>query len=224
LPGSRRIPYSGRDSMATRVFLADDHALIRQGLKALLEKQGFQIVSEASDGQETIRSVEKTQPDVAIIDISMPILNGVDAARELKKSSPRVKVILLTQHDEDQYVTESLRAGVRGYVLKSQAAEDLVHAIQEVCRGSVYLSPSISRAVVDAYLSKAYVSADPLSGRERQVLQLVGEGKSTKEIAVHLGISVKTAESHRSRLMKKLDVHETASLVRYAIRRGLIQP
>jgi two-component system response regulator NreC len=210
--------------MATRVFLADDHALIRQGLKALLEKQGFQIVSEASDGQETIRSVEKTQPDVAIIDISMPILNGVDAARELKKSSPRVKVILLTQHDEDQYVTESLRAGVRGYVLKSQAAEDLVHAIQEVCRGSVYLSPSISRAVVDAYLSKAYVSADPLSGRERQVLQLVGEGKSTKEIAVHLGISVKTAESHRSRLMKKLDVHETASLVRYAIRRGLIQP
>jgi two-component system response regulator NreC len=224
LPEGAGIPYSGRDSMTTRVFLADDHALIRQGLKALLEKQGFQIVSEASDGQETIRSVEKTQPDVAIIDISMPILNGVDAARELKKSSPKVKVILLTQHDEDQYVTESLRAGVRGYVLKSQAAEDLVHAIQEVSRGSVYLSPSISRVVVDAYLSKTYVPADPLSGRERQVLQLVGEGKSTKEIAVHLGISVKTAESHRARLMKKLDVHETASLVRYAIRRGLIQP
>jgi two-component system response regulator NreC len=224
LPESAGIPYSCRDSMTTRVFLADDHALIRQGLKALLEKQGFQIVSEASNGQETIRSVEKTQPDVAIIDISMPILNGVDAARELRKSSPKVKVILLTQHDEDQYVTESLRAGVRGYVLKSQAAEDLVHAIQEVSRGSVYLSPSISRTVVDAYLSKMYVSADPLSGRERQVLQLVGEGKSTKEVAVHLGISIKTAESHRARLMKKLDVHETASLVRYAIRRGLIQP
>ena len=210
--------------MPTRVLLADDHSLIRQALRALLERQGFQIVSEASDGQEAVRSVEKTQPDVAILDISMPILNGVDAARELLKSSPKTRVILLTQHDEDQYVTEALRAGVRGYVLKSQAAEDLVHAIQEVCRGSVYLSPNISGAVVDAYLSKTYAPPDPLSGRERQVLQLVGEGKSTKDIAVHLGISVKTAESHRARLMKKLDIHETASLVRYAIRRGLIQP
>jgi len=209
--------------MPTRVLLADDHALIRQGLKAFLEKQGFQVVGEASDGQEALRSVEKTQPDVAIIDISMPVLNGVDAARELKKSALKTKVILLTQHDEDQYVTEALRAGVNGYVLKSQAADDLVHAIQEVCRGSVYLSPRISRAVVDAYLSKSFDSTDSLSGRERQVLQLVGEGKSTKDIAVHLGISVKTAESHRSRLMKKLDIHETASLVRYAIRRGLIQ-
>jgi two-component system response regulator NreC len=209
--------------MPTRVLLADDHALIRQGLKAFLEKQGFQVVGEASDGQEALRSVEKTQPDVAIIDISMPVLNGVDAARELKKSSLKTKVILLTQHDEDQYVTEALRAGVNGYVLKSQAADDLVHAIQEVCRGSVYLSPHISRAVVDAYLSKTYDSTDSLSGRERQVLQLVSEGKSTKDIAVHLGISVKTAESHRARLMKKLDIHETASLVRYAIRRGLIQ-
>jgi two-component system, NarL family, response regulator NreC len=210
--------------MPTRVLLADDHALIRQGLKVLLERHGFQIVREASDGQEAIRSVEDTHPDVAIIDISMPVLNGVDTARELKKSSPTTKVILLTQHDEDQYVTEALRVGVKGYVLKNQAAQDLVHAIQAVCRGSVYLSPSISRAVVDAYLSKTYVASDPLSGRERQVLQLVGEGKSTKDIAVQLGISVKTAESHRARLMKKLDIHETASLVRYAIRRGLIQP
>lgn len=210
--------------MPIRVLLADDHALIRQGLKALLEKHGFQVVSEASDGQETLRYAEQTQPDVAIVDISMPILNGVDAARELKRSAPKIKVILLTQHDEDQYVTESLRAGVRGYVLKSQAGADLIHAIQEVCRGSVYLSPKISRAVVDAYLSKTFVAADPLSGRERQVLQLVGEGKSTKDIATHLGISVKTAESHRARLMKKLDIHETASLVRYAIRTGLIQP
>jgi two-component system response regulator NreC len=210
--------------MRTRVLLADDHSLIRQALRALLEKQGFQVVSEASDGQEALRSVEKTQPEVAILDISMPVLNGVDAARELMKSSPKTRVILLTQHDEDEYVTEALRAGVRGYVLKSQAAEDLLHAIQEVCRGKVYLSPNISGAVVDAYVSKAYVSPDPLSARERQVLQLVGEGKSTKDIAAHLGISAKTAESHRARLMKKLDIHETASLVRYAIRRGLIQP
>jgi len=210
--------------MRTRVLLADDHSLIRQALRALLEKQGFQVMSEASDGQEALRSVEKTQPEVAILDISMPVLNGVDAARELVKSSPKTRVILLTQHDEDEYVTEALRAGVRGYVLKSQAAEDLLHAIQEVCRGKVYLSPNISGAVVDAYVSKTYVSPDPLSARERQVLQLVGEGKSTKDIAAHLGISAKTAESHRARLMKKLDIHETASLVRYAIRRGLIQP
>jgi two-component system response regulator NreC len=209
--------------MPTRILLADDHAMVREGLRAFLEKQGFQIVAEASDGLEVLRSVEKTAPDVAVIDISMPVLNGVDAARELKKSSPKTKVILLTQHDEDQYVSESLRAGVKGYVLKNQAAEDLVHAIQEVCRGSIYLSPNISRVVVDAYLSKTYDVTDPLSARERQVLQLVGEGKSTKDIAGHLGISVKTAESHRARLMKKLDIHETASLVRYAIRRGLIQ-
>jgi DNA-binding NarL/FixJ family response regulator len=210
--------------MPIRVLLVDDHALIRQGIKVLLEKQGFQVVCEASDGQEALRFVQHTQPEIAIVDISMPILNGVDTARELKKTAPKTKVILLTQHDEDQYVTESLRAGVRGYVLKSQAGSDLVHAIQEVCRGSVYLSPKISRAVVDAYLSKALVAADPLSGRERQVLQLVGEGNTTKDIAVHMGISVKTAESHRAHLMKKLDIHETASLVRYAIRNGLIQP
>ncbi|HKD49357.1 MAG TPA: response regulator transcription factor [Candidatus Acidoferrum sp.] len=208
--------------MPTRVLLADDHAVIRQGLKALLEKQGIQVVTEASDGQEAVRLAEKVQPEIAILDITMPLLNGVDAARELMKST-KTKVILLTQHDEDQYVTEALRAGVKGYVLKSQAAEDLVHAIREVAKGSVYLSPSISRAVVDAYLSKTYVSPDPLSTRERQVLQLVGEGKSTKDIAMQLGISVKTAESHRARLMRKLDIHETAGLVRYAIRRGLIQ-
>ena len=139
------------------------------------------------------------------------------------KSSPKTRVILLTQHDEDQYVTEALRAGVKGYVLKNQAASDFVHAIREVCRGSVYLNPSISRTVVEAYLSITYDSTDPLSGREPQVLQLVGEGKSTKDVAVQLGISVKTAESHRARLTKKLDIHETASLVRCAIRRGLIQ-
>src|SRR5207245_10455388 len=156
--------------------------------------------------KKALRSVQNTHTDVASIDISKPSLNGVDAARELKKSAPKTKIILLTQHDEDQYPTEALRAGVKGYVLKSQAGADLVHAIQEVCRGSVYLSPNISRAVVDAYLSKTYASTDPLSGRERQVLQLVGDGKSTKDIAVHLGISVKTAESHRARLMKKLDI------------------
>ena len=210
--------------MATRLLLADDHALVRQGLKAFLERHGFQVTAEAADGQEALRAVVEAQPDVAIVDIGMPLLNGVEVAAGLKRLSPKTKVILLTKHDEDQYVTEALRVGVKGYLLKSQVAEDLVYAIHEVCRGSIYLSPTISRVVVNAYLSKTNVPADPLSARERQVLQLVGEGKSTKEVATQLGVSVKTAESHRARLMRKLDIHETASLVRYAIRRGLIQP
>lgn len=209
--------------MPIRVVLADDHALVRQGLKALLEREGFQVVGEASDGRELLRLVANVRPEIAILDISMPILNGIDAARELQKSSP-TKTILLTRHDEDQYVTEALRAGVKGYVLKNQAATDLVHAIREVCRGGVYLSPSISGTIVGAFLSKTDLPADPLTSRERQVLQLVGEGKSTKEVATLLGVSIKTAESHRTRLMQKLDIHETASLVRYAIRRGLVQP
>lgn len=210
--------------MRTRLLLADDHALIRQGIKELLQKQGFQVVCEASNGQEALRIAEKVQPDVAIVDIGMPVLNGVDTAREMNKASPKTKVILLTQHAESQYVAEALRAGVKGYVLKSQAAEDLFDAIHEVCKGSVYLSPKISPAILDAYLYKSGASEDPLSGRERQVLQLVGEGKSTKDVAAQLGISVKTAESHRARLMKKLGIHETAGLVRYAVRHGLIQP
>ena len=166
----------------------------------------------------------EVRPDVAILDISMPLLNGLEAAREIQKSGERTRTILLTRHDEDQYVTAALRAGVKGYVLKSQAADGLVAAIHKVSGGGIYLSPGISRAVVEAFLTRSDLPADPLTSRERQVLQLVGEGKSTKDVASILGISVKTAESHRSRLMRKLDIHETASLVRYAIRRGLVQP
>jgi DNA-binding NarL/FixJ family response regulator len=210
--------------MPTCVLLADDHVLVRQGLRTLLEQHGLQVTGEASDGQEALRLLATVHADVAVLDISMPNLNGLDAAREMRKSSPKVKTILLTRHDEDQYVTEALRAGVKGYVLKGQAATDLVQAIDQVCRGGVYLSPGISRALVEAYRSKVELTADPLTSRERQVLQLVGEGKSTKEVARLLGISVKTAESHRARLMRKLDIHETASLVRYAIRQGLVEP
>lgn len=210
--------------MPVRVVLADDHLLVRQGLRALLERDGMVVVGEASDGDEAVRLIPRVRPDVAVLDISMPVLNGLEAARELQKASRETKLVLLTRHDEDQYVTEALRAGVKAYVLKNQAATDLIHAIEEVCRGEIYLSPGITRAVVDAYLSKSEVRSDPLTARERQVLQLVGEGKSTKDIATLLGISVKTAESHRTRLMRKLDIHETASLVRYAIRRGLVQP
>ena len=210
--------------MKTRIVLADDHVLVRQGIKSLLEREGFQVTGEAADGQELVRIAAELQPDVAVLDVGMPLMNGLIAAHELKRVCPKTKSVLLTRHDEDQYVIEALRAGIRGYVLKSQAATDLVHAIQQVCRGQVYLSPGISRVVVDAYLSKSSMPADPLSAREHEVLQLIAEGKSTKDVAALLGISVKTAESHRSRLMQKLDIHETASLVRYAVRRGLIQP
>ena len=210
--------------MAIRVLLADDHAIVRQGLKTLLDKEGFDVVGEASDGQQAIKLVKEHMPDVAVLDLSMPLLNGLDAAREILKSTPRTKPMLLTMHTEDHYVLEALRVGVRGYVMKNHSREDLVRAIVQVARGEVYLSPGISEVVVQAYLNKTDYSSDPLSGRERQVLQLVAEGNTTKKVASLLGLSVKTAESHRTRIMEKLGIHETAGLVRYAIRRGIIQP
>ena len=210
--------------MPIRIVLADDHVLVRQGLKSLLEREGFQVVAEASDGQEALGHVESLKPDIAVMDISMPTLNGLNAAREISRASPKTKTILLTQHDESQYIREALEAGVKGYVLKSQVASDLLLAIRQVSRGQVYLSPGVSSAVMEAYNSKSETSKNPLTARERQVLQLIAEGKSTKDVASLLGISVKTAESHRTRLMQKLDIHETASLVLYAVRHGIVQP
>ncbi len=210
--------------MPTRILLADDHLIVRQGLKALLEREGFSVVAEVADGQDAIRSARERCPDVAVLDFGMPLLNGLGAAREILQACPRAKAILLTMHTEDHYVLEALQAGVKGYVVKTQAAADLIRAIHEVLRGMMYLSPGVSQAVVEAYLAKSELPVDPLTPREREVLQLVAEGKSTKEIAQLLGISFKTAESHRTRIMKKTSIHETAGLVRYAVRRGLIQP
>jgi two-component system response regulator NreC len=210
--------------MPIRIVLADDHVLVRQGLKSLLEREGHLVVGEASEGKQAIGHVGSLRPDIAILEITMPILNGLNAAREISKSFPKTKTILLTQHDEDQYICEALEAGVTGYVLKSQIASDLLEAIRQVSRGQVYLSPGVSGAVMQAYRSKSDRPKDPLTLRERQVLQLIAEGKSTKEVASLLDISVKTAESHRTRLMHKLDIHETASLVRYAVRHGIVQP
>jgi DNA-binding NarL/FixJ family response regulator len=209
--------------MSLTVALADDHPVVRQGLKMLLERERFQVVGEAADGLEAIDVARRTQPDIVILDIAMPNLNGISAVSETRKVAPRTKIILLTMHAEEHQVLEALRAGVRGCVLKSQASEHLLQAIREVLNGGVYLSPSVSGAVVHAYVAKTELPYDPLSNRERQVLQLIAEGKTTKEVAVILGVAVKTAESHRTRLMEKLDIHSTAGLVRYAIRHGFVQ-
>lgn len=210
--------------MPVRILLVDDHVLVRQGLKSLLEREGFLVVGEASDGQEALRQTGSLNPDIVVMDISMPTINGLNAAREIQQSFPKTKTILLTQHDEKEYVSEALDAGVKGYVLKNQAGSDLLQAIKQVSRGQVYLSPGVAQAVVESYHSKSDKSGTRLTLRERQVLQLIAEGKSTKDVASVLGISVKTAESHRTRLMQKLDIHETASLVRYAVRQGIVQP
>ncbi|RPH98975.1 MAG: DNA-binding response regulator [Zetaproteobacteria bacterium] len=208
-----------------RVLLADDHVLVREGLRALLAREpDIQVVAEAGDGREAIRMAQEARPDVVALDLSMPLLNGLDAARQIAAWERPPKVILLTVHAEDRYVLEALRVGVRGYVLKKQAAADLVRAIREVSGGGVYLSPGISSAVVEAIRSPQSAPEEPLTAREREVLQLVAEGKTTKEIAVLLGVSVKTADAHRTRLMQKLDIHDIAGLTRYAIRRGVIQP
>jgi two-component system, NarL family, response regulator NreC len=209
--------------MAVRVMLADDHEMVRQGLRVLLEREGFEVVAEAPDGREAMKLCEVHHPEVAILDLAMPLLNGVDAAREIIKANPRTKVVLLTMHTEDHLILESLRAGVTGYVLKTKASGELVQALRAVCRGEMFLTQSISRTIVQAFLLKDDLPEKPISDRERQVLQLVAEGKTTKEIATLLGISVKTAESHRSNMMEKLDIHDTAGLVRYAVRKGIIQ-
>lgn len=209
--------------MAVRVMLADDHEIVRQGLRVLLEREGFEVVAEAPDGREAMKLCEIHRPEVAILDLAMPLLNGVDAAREIIKTNSRIKVILLTMHTEDHLILESLRAGVTGYVLKTKASGELVQALRAVCRGEMFLTQSISRTIVQAFLQKDDLPEKPISDRERQVLQLVAEGKTTKEIAALLGISVKTAESHRSNMMDKLDIHDTAGLVRYAVRKGIIQ-
>ncbi|TMI80575.1 MAG: response regulator transcription factor [Bacillati bacterium ANGP1] len=188
-----------------RVVLADDHVIFRQGLKGLLEREGFNVVGEAGDGGEAVRLAQEHHPEIAILDLAMPVMDGPDAA------------------EEETYIIKALQAGVRGYVLKTQSGTDLVNAIQEVMQGGFYLSPGVSRAIVQAYLGRSEASSGQLTARERQVLQLVAEGKTTKEVAQALGISVKTADSHRTRLMTKLGIHDTAGLVRYAIRQGLVR-
>ncbi|HKQ20054.1 MAG TPA: response regulator transcription factor [Candidatus Eisenbacteria bacterium] len=210
--------------MQVRIVLADDHAIVRQGLKALLADGKFSVVGEAENGQDAARLVRELKPDIAVLDIGMPLLNGVGAALAISKDSPETRTIALTVHTEDLYVLEALRSGIRGYVLKTQAMSELVEAIHQVVRGSIYLSPGVSQAVLDAFLSRREFVPPALTPRERQVLQLVAEGKRSKEIADLLGISTKTAEAHRAHIMDKLEIHETAGLVRYAVKYGFVAP
>ncbi len=205
------------------IVIADDHLMFRQALTALLNSEGFNVVGEAANGHEAVRLARQHQPQIAVLDFSMPLLNGVDAAQEILRQSPQSQVVLLTMYSDDVYALEALKAGIRGYVLKNQAAADLVSAIREVSNGAVYLSPGISESVVKALLLKQDQPTELLTCRERQVLQLIAEGKTTKDIAELLHLSVKTAESHRSHIMQRLDIHNIAHLVRYAIRRGIIR-
>jgi DNA-binding NarL/FixJ family response regulator len=191
--------------MFNRVLIADDHALVREGIGILIARGGFTVVAEASNGQEALTLAASHQPDIAVLDMSMPIMNGLETAQELRKVSPRTRSIVLSRHDGVDYVLAAMRAGIKGYVLKSQSVVELLQALNDVSTGGFYLSPGVSGVVVDAVRAKSEAPADdPLTGRERQVLKLVAEGYSTKECATILGVSVKTADSHRTRLMRKL--------------------
>ena len=210
--------------MSVSVVLADDHPLVRQGVRSLLERENFEVLAETSNGLDAIRLAEQYRPDVMVLDVAMPTLNGIGAVSEIARVSPRTKIVLLTMYTDEHHILEALRAGVKACVSKSQAPEHLLQAIRETCAGGVYLSPSVSSVVVQGFLAGTETPAERLTARERQVLQLIAEGKTTKEIAVILGVTVKTAESHRTTLMGKLDMHSAAELVRYAIRRGLVEP
>jgi two-component system response regulator NreC len=209
--------------MFNRVLIADDHALVREGIGILIGRGGFTVVAEASNGREALAQASCYQPDIAVLDMSMPIMNGLETAQELRRLSPRTKSIVLSRHDGVDYVLAAMRAGIRGYVLKSQSVLELLQALNDVSAGGVYLSPGVSGAVVDAVRTNSSPVDDPLTGRERQVLKLVAEGYSTKECATILGVGVKTADSHRTRLMRKLGIHGTAGLVRYAVRHHLAE-
>jgi len=212
--------------MGVKVLLVDDHGIIRQGLHSLLEKQpDIEVVGEAVDGREALTAVDEKLPDIVIMDITMPNLNGVDATRQIVASCPNVKIIALSIHSNRRFVSDMLRAGASGYILKECLFDELVQAINTVADGRIYLSPRITGVVVDDYVE--HLSAGDrteLSGlnvREREVLQLLAEGKSTKQIALKLHVSVKTIEANRRRIMDKLDIHSVAELTKYAIREGL---
>lgn len=206
-----------------RLVLADDHVIFRQATRALLERDGFEVIGEAGDGQRAISLVQKLSPDVVILDIGMPVVNGLDAARLIAKATPGIFMIVLSIHEEGVYMVEALRAGVHGYVLKSQTDSELSQSINAVSLGAIYLAPGISEQVINNITSNTPASTSELTVRERQVLEMVAQGKTTREIAQILHLSPKTIESHRGRIMQKLDLHHTAQLVSYAVRNDFIK-
>ena len=207
-----------------RILLADDHAVVRQGFKMILDAQAdMEIVGEAGNGRQAVDLAEQLRPDVVVMDVAMPELNGIEATRRLASSVPHARVIALSMHKDSVYVREILRAGARGYLLKDSGAADLVAAIHAVASGESYLSPAVSNAVLDDYRRHVTNPIDLLTSREREVLQLLAEGKSNKEIAGVLNLSVYTVDAHRGRIMEKLNLHSISELVRFAVRNGLIE-
>ncbi len=210
------------------VLLADDHRILREGIKSLLEKEpDIEVVAEASEGGDAVAKVQQFSPDLVLMDITMPGMNGLEATRQIKALKPGVKVLILTMHESNQYISQFLRSGASGYVLKDTAALDLVGAIRAVNQGDAFLYPSIARRLLEEYLQKVQngeesESYDGLTEREREVLRMIAEGKSNKEIADDLSLSVRTVQAHRANLMGKLHMHDRTELVRYAIRKGLI--
>jgi DNA-binding NarL/FixJ family response regulator len=211
-----------------RVLLAEDHTIVRKGLRALLEDAtGIEVVDEAENGREAVDKSNQHRPDVVVMDISMPLLNGLEATRRIKEQDSNIKVIILTMHADEEYVLQGLRAGADGYLVKQTAPAELVAAVQAAFHGDSFLSPSISRTVIKEYIrgvesNTEFDSYETLTDREREVLQLVAEGLSVREIAEHLYISEKTARAHRSNLMNKLELHNIAALTIYALRKGVI--
>lgn len=206
-----------------RILLADDHALVRQGFRLILSSQpDMEIVGEAGNGREALELAEKLRPDLVVMDVAMPELNGIEATRRLATSSPRTRVLALSMHKDSVYVREILRAGARGYLLKDSIDSDLVNAVRAVARGDGYLSPGVSDAVLTDYRRHVTDPIDLLTTREREVLQHIAEGKTNKEIATTLTLSVYTVDAHRGRIMEKLNLHSTGELVRFAVRNGLV--
>jgi len=210
-----------------RVVVADDHTILRQGIKALLDNQEeIEVVGEAKDGREAIKAIEELSPDVILMDIAMPGLNGLEATRRIKKKFPKTKVVVLTMHTNEEYIFQILNAGADGYLVKETAFQYLISAINSVHRGEAFMSPSISKKVMTDYIQRAQgeekVGFDTLTTREREILQLVAEGNSNKKIAEALFISPKTVETHRAHIMDKLNIHDSAGLIKYAIRKGMI--